>query len=280
MTADGAGGAWGCRLEGLRLQRFGEDGRVNFELATDQPVEIVAHPGTACLMPVMGRSGSGKSTLMNVLSATTVPAPVAARVHWTFPDGSTFEWRGDGTATAPLHHVRGACFGYAFQQARLLSHLTVAENLVLGLLNQGESGRRALERARGMLLPMFHNQAAEVARILTLFPAQLSGGERQRVALLMAVMRDPFVLFADEPTGSLDRETRFEVMQLLRAWAEHKPGERMLIWVTHHDRDPADNGVTDRLYVADGRIAYEHSPDGARWLPMPRQARQRQPAMA
>lgn len=265
MTA--APPTWGCRLEGLRLRRLGDDGRVSFELAREAPLDITAGGDELALLPVMGRSGAGKSTLMNVLSATTIPAPATARVTWRFPNGDTFDWRGDGSASAPLHRVRGQYFGYAFQQARLLPHLTAAENLVLGRVNLGEAPSRALERARALMLPTFGHSEQDVSRILSLYPAQMSGGERQRVALLMAVVRDPYVLFADEPTGSLDRDTRVEVMRLLRDWVAGRPRERMLIWVTHHDRDPTDTGTYRRLWVADGTFGFEETRDGEHWLP-------------
>jgi putative ABC transport system ATP-binding protein len=260
---------WGCTLQGLHIRRLDGGGNTTFELSVKDDLKIAAGAGGVSLLPVMGRSGAGKSTLMNVLSATSFPAPAEARVHWRFPNGDEFEWLGNGRASAPLHVVRGRYFGYAFQSASLLAHLTVKENLVLGRLNAGDSSAGALMRAKELLLPAFGGRESEVDRIISLFPAQLSGGEKQRVALLNAVVRDPFVLFADEPTGSLDRATRTEVMRLLRDWVLARPHERLLIWVTHHDRDPVDNGTDRRLWVSDGTIRYEETPDGELWVPCP-----------
>lgn len=261
--------SWGCRLEGLNIERRGENGQINFALRLEEPLVLEVAPGGSCLLPVMGRSGAGKSTLLNVLSATSFPVPRSARVEWRFPDGAVFEWRGDGTSSLPLETVRARYFGYAFQQARLLPHLTVLENLTISRKNIGDSMDAASERVRALMAPAFGGNAEEVRRILELYPSQLSGGERQRVALLNAVVRDPYVLFADEPTGSLDRETRVEVMQLLREWVAAGDGQRLLIWVTHHDRDPADTGADRRLWVSDGQARFETTPDGSRWVPEP-----------
>ena len=86
------------------------------------------------------------------------------------------------------------------------------------------------------------------------FPAQLSGGQRQRVALVQAMIHNPYVLFADEPTGSLDRETRKQVMNVLYAWVDEpqQRGKRLLLWVTHHENDPRDSGVQRMLYIKSG----------------------------
>jgi len=267
MTLDLTGAAWGCRVKDLHICRRDDSGEISFELALPEPMVIKAGLEATSMLPVMGRSGAGKSTLMNVLSTTAFPAPDAAQVEWRFPNGDSFHWSGNRRATIPLQYIRGRYFGYAFQQARLLGHLTVEENLILGRINNGDKPANARERVYDLMLPSFANHSATVDRVLSLYPAELSGGERQRVALLKAIARDPYVMFADEPTGSLDRDTRREVMSLLREWVSERPDERLLIWVTHHDRDPADTGVPRRLWVADGTARFEETSDGETWYP-------------
>ncbi len=83
------------------------------------------------------------------------------------------------------------------------------------------------------------------------YPNELSGGQFQRVALAQAMIHDPHVLFADEPTGNLDADTRQEVMGLVDRWLAK--GDRMVIWVTHHRSDAVDPRVSHWLMVANNR---------------------------
>jgi len=208
MTLDLTGAAWGCRVKDLHICRRDDSGEISFELALPEPMVIKAGLEATSMLPVMGRSGAGKSTLMNVLSTTAFPAPDAAQVEWRFPNGDSFHWSGNRRATIPLQYIRGRYFGYAFQQARLLGHLTVEENLILGRINNGDKPANARERVYDLMLPSF-----------------------------------------------------------VREWVSERPDERLLIWVTHHDRDPADTGVPRRLWVADGTARFEETSDGETWYP-------------
>lgn len=258
---------WGCQIEGLKIRRLAPSGEKDFELAINEPLIIRTGKGYPNRLPIMGRSGAGKSTLMNVLSSTSRAEPDDSCVSWIFPDGRTFAWQGGSNVDRQLSLIRKNYFGYAFQNANLLAHLTVEENLVFGRLHRGEEYRAARERAIELMLSAFEHDAREVSRLMLLFPTQLSGGERQRVALLAAVARDPYVLFADEPTGSLDRFTRTKVMGLLTDWLNEKPDQRLLIWVTHHDRDPFDNDAECRLWVEDGTARFERRIGEDQWQP-------------
>ena len=202
----------------------------------------------------MGPSGAGKSTLLNILSATTYPDSPESWVSWLFPDGTELSWSSDGPSSAELTLLRRDYFGFAFQDSHLIPHLTVAEALTFGRCNRGESFGDAMDRAREAVAKAFGGEERRQRRILGSFPHQLSGGERQRASLLMALVRDPFVLFADEPTGSLDRDTRLDVMNLLIDWIDR---DKMLIWVTHHEKDPSDTHSTARLLVSDGTVLLE-----------------------
>ena len=86
------------------------------------------------------------------------------------------------------------------------------------------------------------------------YPNTLSGGQLQRVALVQALIHQPFVLFADEPTGSLDPSTRRQVMDVLFGWVDNprQSGKRLLVWVTHHENDPARAQVLKYLQLAAG----------------------------
>lgn len=127
-------------------------------------------------------------------------------------------------------------------------------------MSRREARARALER----LGEAFAGDEARAAMMMDRFDTEVSGGERQRISLLQALMRDPYVLFADEPTGSLDSMTRATVMRMLTDWIDRKPDERMFVWVTHHESDPADNGAAQRLYVADGSVVYQ-TREGGEW---------------
>ena len=97
---------------------------------------------------------------------------------------------------------------------------------------------------------LLEEEQADKETLLYRFPSQLSGGQRQRAALAQAIIHNPTVLFADEPTGQLDRHTRKQVMQVLKQWGTEGQGQRCLIWVTHHhlgDLDMMD--INDLLFI-------------------------------
>lgn len=231
------------RLEGACL------GRADFPLVVDR-LELSGQSR----LPIMGPSGAGKSTLLNVLSGASFPLGTEARVSWSFPDGFTCAWGSGGPSEADLLALRRDYFGYAFQSASLQPQLTVGENLTFAMINKGVSEGAAQERAMAAMSSVF---GADVAPLMGRFESEISGGERQRVALLAAMIGDPYVLFADEPTGSLDPATRADVMGILERWLDEKPEERMLIWVTHHGDDPALTGATERVIVDGGRALIE-----------------------
>ena len=202
-------------------------------------------------LPILGRTGLGKSTLL--LAMAGQKPQVAGRIRWTFADGTHHELgAADRAAAADLRRAR---FGFAFQEAALLPHLTVAENLELSLeLASRGSARRArgeiAEAARAALERVLVGEET-VAAIGARHAEQLSGGQRQRVALCQAFVGDPQVLFADEPTGSLDPVTRGTVMNVVDAWVTARP-DRVFVWVTHH-RDAAEfRGVREALVLDEG----------------------------
>jgi lipoprotein-releasing system ATP-binding protein len=146
---------------------------------------------------IVGPSGSGKSTLLNIIG--TLDRPSAGQV---LLDGQDLSGFGD----LKLAEVRNRQIGFVFQSHHLLPHCDVLENvLVPTLVNKTDRTRRA----RDLL------DRVGLGHRLTHRPGQLSGGERQRVAVVRALINEPKLLLADEPTGSLDRASAGELGQLL-----------------------------------------------------------------
>jgi ABC-type lipoprotein export system ATPase subunit len=132
-------------------------------------------------------------------------------------------------------------FGFSFQNNSLYGFMTIEENLLYPLIQKGEplkqSKKKVVETLKDFLIG---NELKDIKKILRTFPAKLSGGQKQRIALARSIIHDPYVLFADEPTGQLDIKSRQQIMKKLRKWLNDgvnpktNLAERMLIWVTHH----------------------------------------------
>lgn len=213
-------------------------------------------------IPFMGVSGAGKSTLLNIMAA--VEWPHQGTVRWQFPNADTSEisWSNQGPSGAQARLLRREFFGFAFQDSTLMEHLRIEENLSYPLLLKGVPPKKARDMAREDLEKvLIGDEKSQIADYLKRFPFELSGGQRQRVALVQAMVHDPYVLFADEPTGSLDYKTRQQVMQVLYDWVD-EPGhenKRLLLWVTHHEDDPEGADVDRFLHITSGqRPAWKH----------------------
>jgi ABC-type lipoprotein export system ATPase subunit len=258
---------WGAEVSALSVRRVNRQGETSFSLDIPGTLTLDTGKGRLNRLPVMGHSGAGKSTFLNLLACTSFPQNPGARVRWRFPDGFEVEWGPEGPGRAKLVQLRQKYFGYAFQTASLQPQLTIGENLTFGLENTGVSHRLAAEKALEALVRAFSGDEARARNMFHRFDSEISGGERQRISLLQALVRDPYVLFADEPTGSLDKSTRKTVMTLLTDWLAEKPEERLFVWVTHHETDPQDNGADTRLLVQDGAVKFQSlAPQG--WADM------------
>ena len=190
---------------------------------------------------LLGRSGSGKSTLLNLIGGIDLPT-------W----GEVIL---NGTNLTGLSEHRRTLFrrrhiGLIFQSFNLIPTLTVMENLLLPLELNGRTGLRPRATAQDLLGRVGLADRAEA------YPDRLSGGEQQRVAVARAVIHDPFLLLADEPTGSLDAETGMRVLELIVGLARN--AGRTMIIVTHSE-DVAR--AADRvLAIRDGFLVEETFP--------------------
>jgi putative ABC transport system ATP-binding protein len=184
-------------------------------------------------LSVMGPSGSGKSTLLNLLGALDVPSAGSLRI-----DGQELSRMSDAT----LSTFRRERLGFIFQFFNLLPTLTAVENVMLPALLAGRSRAELGPRAEGLLETVGLRHRAHHR------PDELSGGEMQRVAVARALLTEPALLLADEPTGNLDSRTGAEVLRLIRE-ATRQRG-LTVVMVTH---DPKAAAVGDRIVrLADG----------------------------
>lgn len=251
---------WGVSLKRIEFERRGR-GEKHFRFMIPRLDISTDH---TCRVPIMGPSGAGKSTLMNIMAGVVWQKGSLGTVEWRFPNGATFSWGGEGPRPKDLILLRRRFFGYAFQSATLQPHLTIGENLVYRLELLGVARPKAEARAQHLLQAVFGAEPDYAAKLLGRFESEVSGGERQRIALMQALIHDPYVLFADEPTGSLDQQTRREVMALLHRWLNSKPKERLLIWVTHHENDPLDNHTKHRIEISEQSCRWQIH-DGSAW---------------
>ncbi len=245
---------WGVGLRGVAVG-WGER-----PVIRDLSVAVTFGAGLGRL-PIVGRSCAGKSTLMYVLAA--LKWPDAGGVTWRFPDGETAAWDAGapraGRSSAGWHELRRCRFGFAFQDSALLPYLSVLGNLMLPLEIRGVAVGAARRAALALLERVLHPPET-VDRVAPQAPGALSGGQRQRIALAQAMIAGPTVLFADEPTGNLDPETRAEVMAVVGAWLDAAPDRRAFVWVTHHADDLTVTGATRRLRLGPAGAVEEPVP--------------------
>jgi len=196
-------------------------------------------------IPIVGESGAGKSTLLNGLAAMMKPA--SGEIIWTIK-GKQYCFSKQQWKEHQAVYCRKALFGFAFQDSTLTPHMTVAQNLIYPQRINGISPKDS-EKKAFLALKRVLRDNENIENMMSKYPYQhLSGGERQRVSLAQAMINDPKVLFADEPTGNLDINTRQIVMDSIFEWVEEQP-DRLLVWVTHHEKDPKNAGVTKHLWV-------------------------------
>jgi putative ABC transport system ATP-binding protein len=198
-------------------------------------VSLELHPGD--FVAIVGPSGSGKSTLMHLLGLLDRPTGGS----YCFAGRDVLELDPDARA-----QVRNQRIGFVFQTFNLLARSTASENVELPLVYAGVAKRERRRRAEAALASVGLDDRRDH------WPSQLSGGEQQRVAIARALVNDPFLILADEPTGSVDSRTSLEIMAHLQALND---AGRTVVLVTH---DPAVARHTRRLVMMhDGRAVGE-----------------------
>ena len=187
---------------------------------------------------IMGSSGSGKTTLLNCLA--TIIKPTDGSIQMQEKDLGQLKG-------SQLADYRGKEIGYLFQNFELLDNMTAKENILLPLslhkIDANES------KVRLELL----SQYLDISELLDKFPSQLSGGQRQRVAAARALILDPKIVFADEPTGALDSKNATILMQKLSEMNQVE--ETTILMVTH---DSVAASFCNRiLFIQDGKLFHE-----------------------
>lgn len=217
-----------CLMEDVRKSfRMGED-----SVEVLKGIDLAVERGE--IAAIMGASGSGKSTLMNLIGCLDVPTSG----RYLFADQEVL-----GLADDELSELRNAHIGFVFQSFYLLPYATVLENVLLPSLYRENTTGNARERAVELL------RLIGLGGRLHFRPNRLSGGEQQRVAICRALMNDPELLLADEPTGQLDSRTASEIMNLLVMMNQR--GKTVIV-VTH---DPAIAAYAKRtIRIKDGVI--------------------------
>ncbi len=229
-------GACVLRTRGLRKD-YGRD--ASLVHAVDG-VELTVAPGET--IAIMGPSGCGKSTLLYLLGG--LDRPTGGEIWLDGQDITRMSERA-------LARLRRDAVGFVFQAFHLMDELTAVENVELPALLAGRSPRTARKRAEELL------ERVGLANRARFLPTQLSGGQRQRVAVARALVADPAVVLADEPTGNLDSASTRDVLQLFDQL--HRSGQTLVI-VTH---DVQVAATADRMIsMSDGAFIKQTVPHG------------------
>ena len=187
---------------------------------------------------LMGQSGSGKSTLMNILGCLDAPT----RGEY-FLEGRQVS----GLAPDELALIRNRKLGFVFQGFNLLKRMTAVDNVALPMVYAGMARDQARQQALKKL------QATGLAGFAERLPNQLSGGQQQRIAIARALVMDPPVLLADEPTGNLDTATSEDIMELITQLNQQ---QGITVVLVTHEPDIARYGRR-LIRLKDGRVVFD-----------------------
>ena len=186
------------------------------------------------LVSLTGPSGSGKSTLLHIIAL--LDQPTSGEV---FFKKRSFSKSNDNEKDL----VRKKGISIIYQQNNLLSDFTALENVLIPLVNNGYSWKESKKKATKVL------SLVNLSKRLNHFPSELSGGEQQRVAVARALITEPDLILADEPTGSLDRKTSKEIFSL---FLKIKSKNRAILYATHNRE--LSNMADYKLNILDGNI--------------------------
>ncbi|MCQ2544618.1 MAG: ABC transporter ATP-binding protein [Lachnospiraceae bacterium] len=213
---------------------FSNDG-VQQHVIKNLDLEIMENDFTV----IMGASGSGKSTLLYALSGMDKPS--VGKVF--FDNEDITEYNNDQLAMFRRNHC-----GFVFQSIYLLENMNVLDNIMTGALVARKNSPELISKAKKLLMDVGIDE-----KLWKKYPNQLSGGECQRVGIVRAAINDPKILFADEPTGSLNSSSGQDVLNILTKL--HESGQS-IVMVTH-DLKTALRG-NRVIYLKDGKIEGEH----------------------
>jgi len=186
------------------------------------------------LVSLIGPSGSGKSTLLHIIALLDKPS-----------SGEVFFKERSFSKSSDIEKdlVRKKGISIIYQQNNLLNDFTALENVIIPLINLGYTWEESLKKSKDTL------SSVNLSKRLHHFPSELSGGEQQRVAVARALVTNPDIILADEPTGSLDTKTAEEIFSL---FLKIKSEDRAILYATHN-RD-LSNKADYKLKILDGNI--------------------------
>jgi len=202
------------------------------EISVINDINLLINKGD--FVSLVGPSGSGKSTLLHLIGL--LDRPTSGKI---FINNKNYT----DTTDSEKDFVRKNSISIIYQSNNLLNDFTALENVIISLMIKGENWKNAEIKAKKILSSMY------LSNRLNHFPNELSGGEEQRVAVARALVNEPEIILADEPTGSLDRKTANEIFKIFKSLKSEK---RAIIFATHN-RELADMGDY-KLNIIDGNI--------------------------
>ena len=210
------------------------EGKVAYRALSNISLEIEKGEFVA----IMGPSGSGKTTLLNIISTIDTPTTGEVEIEGTYPH----KLKKNALATFRRNEL-----GFIFQDFNLLHTLTVEENIVLPLTLDGTPVKEMTEKAHKIA------ESLGISSIMSKRTYEISGGQAQRAAIARAMIHEPKLLLADEPTGNLDSKASKDVMEMLVSI--NKKESTSLLMVTH---DPQAASYSDRvIFIRDGNLHSE-----------------------
>ncbi|MCH8540811.1 MAG: ABC transporter ATP-binding protein [Opitutales bacterium] len=220
----------------LQLEKISKVyGKGMTEVIALQPTDITIDKGQ--MVAIIGPSGSGKSTLMHILGFLDTPTTGTIKL-----EGQPISRRLGNS----LARIRNREIGFVFQSFNLLPKLTILQNVMLPLLYAGYRSRARKKMAMEAL------ERVGLGNRVTHRPSELSGGQCQRAAIARALVTNPRILLADEPTGNLDSQTGRSILELF--WDLHQQGQTIVL-VTHDDL--VAQIATRRIALKDGAVAVD-----------------------
>jgi putative ABC transport system ATP-binding protein len=198
--------------------------------------------GRGEFLAILGRSGSGKTTLLNLISGID-----QADQGMICLNGTNLTALNESERTL----FRRQNIGFIFQFFNLIPTLSVWENITLPLELNGKMDPAGIQRAQSLL------ESVELADRKATFPDRLSGGEQQRIAIARALVHDPLLVLADEPTGNLDEDTGRHVLDLLDRLT--RQSGKNLVMVTHNQE--AASQVDRIVWLSEGKLVEHHGPE-------------------